>query len=219
MAQMKEPGNDDASHECKHNDEDDDQLQEQTSTWLERTNAQINKDNRKVIKILFLDIDGVLNGSIEFDLFNNAPDARTFSLYHMELLKLVLVTTDCKIVLSTAWRRSQDGVDRIKKQCIEDGINWNELYLGNTPVVPFKDYQGMGPGYNDYPRPFEIQLYLKTLKDENKYVVESWCAVDDMDLASGDKSKQIMKGHFVKTDGCKGITEDDALKIIRILNE
>ena len=178
----------------------------------------VDINEKEAIKILFLDIDGVMNGSILDILKSPSEQHRIFSLDRVKRLKIILESTDCKIVLSTAWRRSNDGKERIKKQLISDGIKWNDIYLGDTPIFGFNDNYGNDPGSNDYPRPFEIKAFLDKLKSDNKYIIKSWCAVDDMDLMFGHKSKIIMQGHFVKTDGCQGLTDDDALKIIKVLN-
>eukprot|EP01084_Bolivina_argentea_P268203 455479_1 len=174
-----------------------------------------DKQHQNKIKILFLDIDGVLNGSKDLEDDKDPQTLQIFKQYRMALLKIILNTTNCKIVLSTAWRRSKDAKQKIKTQFIKNDIEWDEIYIGDTPIM---DYLMMDPESDDYQRAFEISTYLKQIEIDSNYVVENWCAVDDMALDVGVKSKEIMQGRFVKTDGYIGIIDDDAIKIINILN-
>eukprot|EP01084_Bolivina_argentea_P197574 338550_1 len=187
--------------------------------------------NKETIKILFLDIDGVMNGSIAEDLlqdnigdddtqvtlFWNDPNSKQlFKSHRVDKLKQILAKTDCKIVLSTAWRKSNNSKKEIKDEFIKNGIKWNDIYIGDTPI---KDnyFTDINKSYGMCQRTYEINFYLESIK--SKYIVKSWCAVDDMSLDYGKQEKQIMCGHFVQTDGCLGLTDKDMINIINILNK
>eukprot|EP01084_Bolivina_argentea_P062546 114396_1 len=205
MAELKQPAPENKTDECK-----DDAKTE-------------NIEKQEVIKILFLDIDGVMNGSQDLYQFDNEDDNEDdiedealFKTHRVNRLKEILKQTNCKIVLSTAWRREIEGKKQIKKEFTNKGIKWDDVYIGDTPIED-TFHVDVQSDYDMCQRTYEIEKYLKYI--ESKYIIKSWCAVDDMTLNRGNKDKQIMKGHFVQTDGYAGLTDQDTLKVISILNK
>lgn len=68
------------------------------------------------MKIIFLDVDGVLNTSKTFkmvyDLFKNTGKKELeIDLFRLEYLKQIIDQTGAKIVLSSSWRRFFDKID------------------------------------------------------------------------------------------------------------
>eukprot|EP01084_Bolivina_argentea_P062545 114393_1 len=171
----------------------------------------INIENKPIIKILFLDIDGVMNTLLLEQDIDTDPNA-LFKIDRIDRLKHILKQTNCKIVLSTAWRRHDEMKSQIKQEFIKNKIDWNDIYIGDTPIED--DFKC---DLNMTQRTYEINKYLKSI--ESKYCVKMWCAVDDMTLDYFYDDKNIMKGHFVHTDGYVGITDKDTLQIINILNK
>eukprot|EP01083_Nonionella_stella_P004733 13761_1 len=171
-----------------------------------------NNDQKATIKLLFLEFAFNLIHSID-GVMNICGSDALFASDCVEVLKHIVDLTKCKIVLSSAWRRSPYAKERIKDHFTANGIKWSDLYLGDTPIL-----DGCLVDINDTncQRTYEIEAYLKSIQSE--YVIQSWCAVDDMRLDSGDKSKEIIEGHFVQTNSYHGVTDKDAMQIISILN-
>lgn len=74
------------------------------------TKAKNNMDN---IKVLFLDIDGVVNAK------NTPTSVHTALAIDPQLAFLVgkiILATDCKLVLSSSWRHFQLGVETVHKK-------------------------------------------------------------------------------------------------------
>ena len=67
-------------------------------------------------------------------------------------------------------------------------------------------------------RTAEIYDYLKS--NQYQYNVMSWCAIDDLPLHKYDKqSAKFMKHHFIRTNPKTGISPQNALSCIDILNQ
>eukprot|EP01084_Bolivina_argentea_P200769 343275_1 len=162
--------------------------------------------NKQTIKLLFLDIDGVMNSV--GDLYNAYPDF--LKPQCLNRLQQIIKKTKCKIVLSTARRKSDQIKNKIKNDFIKHGIRWSEVYFGDTPILPLNNSL-------ESQRMREIETYLNHIKCQSKYFVEAWCVVDDLKLDSNDMSKHILKGRFVQTDPYVGITDLDVMEIIMIL--
>jgi hypothetical protein len=163
------------------------------------------------MKVIFLDIDGVLNTGIyathffeickHFDLTRKAAkDIRHglrdqfgshFDPRPVNLLKYIIEKTDAKIVVSSTWRSS--GLETMK-------LMWEMRDLPGE-VIDITSYLNTDRGE-------EIEAWLK----ENN--VDSYVIIDD------DKDmlpEQLL--NFVQVDGEYGITLKDAEKIIEILNK
>jgi len=64
----------------------------------------------------------------------------------------------------------------------------------------------------------EICEYLKS--NDHRFNVLSWCALDDLSLNKYDiQSYKVMQGHFVKTNPKIGISPENILDAIDILNK
>eukprot|EP01083_Nonionella_stella_P033424 91519_1 len=158
------------------------------------------------IKILFLDIDGVMNGwhDVRDDTQNVLKPAC------LERLQQIIDHTHCKIVLSTARRACEEIKHSIEREFIKAGIQWNDVYIGDTPLLHAGTSQ-------EQQRLIEIATYLERIKRDQKFRVEGWVVVDDLSLDNADHDKQMLKGRFVQTDGRIGISDIDVTQIINIL--
>ena len=88
------------------------------------------------MKIIFLDIDGVLNSRV-YDRMRNKDELTDIDETRLPLVKEIVEATGAKIVLSSSWRESWDKDPRI---CREDGVYINETFAkfgleiyGKTP--------------------------------------------------------------------------------------
>eukprot|EP01083_Nonionella_stella_P302417 1042612_1 len=158
---------------------------------------QKKKKNRIGIKVLFLDVDGVLNTLTNEKL----------SAIMIKRLALVIEQTQCKICLSTSWRTNQDAKDVLFNELQREGnIKINALYIGDTPAIYHK------------PRAYEIEQFLKN--SEHKII--NYVVIDDMDLAKpmGESRKLVidhcallMRNHFVQSDVAIGLTNQNVKEI------
>ena len=156
------------------------------------------------IRILFLDVDGVLNTTKDQDL---CPKM-------IQRLGYIINETQCKICLSTSWRTSQSAKDKLFKELKTKGnINIDDIYIGVTPTIYHK------------PRPYEIEAFLNSIC-EDLYTVTKWVAIDDMPLNKPQfesrkliltECQSIMNNHFVHTNDEIGLTEDDAKQAVSLL--
>lgn len=144
----------------------------------------------KKVKIIFLDIDGVLS----------LPPSKYKTLDEgcCKFLKEIVDQTEAKIVISSAWRH--DRMSKVKKSLSR--FIPKDCIIGQTPDLTFETHAGRGA---------EIQKWLDTtsLKDE----IESIVIIDDdvFDLTE-------FAGKIVETETDTGLTMDLAQKAIYILN-
>lgn len=142
------------------------------------------------MKIIFLDIDGVLN-------YYGMPDNRLYLIDRraVETLNLLIEKTGAKIVISSTWRLL-NSLAMIKSLLIEKGFK-GEI-VGKTPSI----------NTNGRIRGDEIQAWLEEHPDVKEYVILD----DDSDMGP-------LKGRLVKVDGKFGLLTDDVTKAIEILQK
>ena len=162
-----------------------------------------SKKKVKKIKILFLDVDGVLN----YRDFDDEGVNGALSVKHLLRLKKIIQATKCKIVLSTSWRRIPSAKEQLFRQLTTKiGLDVGQCVIGDTPILGSQMRKSL-----------EICQYLKSMKE---YEIVSWVAIDDMplDKIGTKEAKEMMMHHFVKTDVEKGISDKNVLQAISILN-
>jgi len=129
-------------------------------------------------RVLFLDVDGVLNSSTL-----EKSNEHAISLCGGDLLidkralcrlEGILRKTGACIVLSTSWRSEPDAVLALKDACADVGIP-EGVFLGQTPEFR-RPHLGLKVS-----RVAEIHHWLSMHRV--KFGVEAWVALDDMDLA------------------------------------
>ena len=167
------------------------------------------------MKILFLDIDGVINSDEYADEYHKYKLG--LQGYHIwvdpkavERVRRLCEETGAKIILSSSWRRHRLDVT------LED----LKQYSGMEPLLPYMI--GVTPGYIRRNRGQEID---DTFKEWNHHIkmgridkqyenepVERYAIVDD-DNDMLDKQLD----HFVQTDWKYGITDEDVDKLKEIL--
>lgn len=160
------------------------------------------------MKVIFLDIDGVLNthnyfmkqvennnGKINSDFqLNFCPE----SLIN---LKKIVESTDAKIVISSTWRGSADvsyhsPIRKYWKAIIKNlgSVGLHNKIIGTTPLLEEPSIRGR-----------EITEWLKNNKVDNFVILD-----DDDDMGT-------LKDHLSQC-GLEGITENVREKAIKILN-
>lgn len=144
------------------------------------------------MKILFLDIDGVLNNrdTIAMGGLNEITPSK------LELLKQIVDATDVQLVLSSDWRHSDADLRLVVAALRTVGL---ELF-SITPYLRGK------------PRWEEINEWLNNPYFET-HKVEKIAIVDDENSAGEDRP-----GCFFKTEFVTGLTPEIAQDIITFLN-
>ena len=149
------------------------------------------------IKILFLDVDGVLNNETTSAV---APSGCTGIMdSKVSLLKEIIDKTGARIVLSSDWRL-----------CDPQDIDY--VYLVNKLRHKGISIFGKTPDASWGRRGEEILSWL----DKHRRV-ESWAVLDDIKF--NDFYNDEFEGHLVITDYKKGLTQNDVAAAVRILNE
>lgn len=155
-------------------------------------------------RLLFLDIDGVLNAH-EWDEEVKSNIIRNDKVL---LLNHILRTTQAKIVLSSAWRylvhRGEMTMQGLEWLFRSHGILANRLH-----GITRQDTHYTNPWQQQSERGKQITEYVKYC---NGYV-RAYAVVDDLDLGISEA------GHpFVRTDGKVGLTLQLADKLIELFN-
>lgn len=148
-------------------------------------------------KILFLDIDGVVNNRATFRKGEHFP----LDPYCAFLVGKIQLDTDCEVVLSSSWRHLPAAVEEVKNR-----------------VVPLLDTTGNCCGGI---RGVEIHTWLN--KNVKGFSSTGYERPDEFRIAILDDESDMLlwqKDCFFKTsfeDG--GLTEEIAMKVIAHLNE
>ena len=175
------------------------------------------------MKVLFLDIDGVLNSEnwfgyrlycIKNNMFNevinfvNTNDERIKHKLSMiddraiANLNRIIEETGCKVVLSSSWRSCVEAENTLTEYLLKlKGFKY-ELY-DVTPRIWVKEFGTQ--------RGEEIQLWMD--KESEKNEIESYVILDD---DSDMLPKQM--SNFIHVDGQVGLIDKDVFKAIKILN-
>jgi hypothetical protein len=156
-------------------------------------------------RILFLDIDGVLNCGewMEQGHMKGPPDAQHFAPHLCARLERILVETGCSIVVSSAWR-IMHSTGAIEAYLHERGAS-SARVIGETPR------HGESPGGIIYGqrRGLEIQAWLNANPDPQHV----FAIVDDSD------DMDPVRHRLVRTSWSHGLQERDADQLIQLLQE
>lgn len=144
------------------------------------------------MKVIFLDVDGVLNHEGNFNPADN-PGPYPVDDYCVFLMGKVQLDTEAKIVVSSSWRHHPDGMDAIRAK-FNDVID----KTGHTDLYK----------YEDCPRGVEIKEWLDSHPEVTKYAIVD----DDSDMLPEQKP------NFFKTTFKLGLTPEIAEAITNHLN-
>lgn len=150
------------------------------------------------MKIIFLDIDGVLNSTesmkrnLSFGRFADLPDEKL--VFNLNKIGEEF-GNDLKIVISSTWRLGSKLSD-LNRMLFQSGVKIEAISM--TPILHI----------SRVPRGREIK---KWLEEHKNLEIKSFVILDD-DSDMGD-----LKKYLVKTDPNVGLTIDDAKKAIKIL--
>ena len=153
-------------------------------------------------KVLFLDVDGVLNHARCKARLPHDPRFRGIMRKKVEILNRILEQTDAAIVLSSSWRKPNN--EREKKFLLEKGgiHDIKRRYLGDTPILQPQHLSEV-----DAPREDEIAAWIKEHDFQGRFAI-----VDDLpDMGPLTK-------HFFRTSDVTGLTDEVADRMIARLN-
>ncbi|MBL4934143.1 hypothetical protein JK636_00055 [Clostridium sp. YIM B02515] len=157
------------------------------------------------MKVIFLDIDGVLNSE---EFFRNNPD-KIIDRNSVRILKSIIDKTSAVIVMSSGWKLwFDDNMMPVHKysQCLYDILTESDIKLfGKTPDFTTEEIREKKTF--SLVKAKEISAWLSEHENASKYVV-----LDDLDL--GDEE---IKQHLVRTNPIYGITETDAKMVINMM--
>lgn len=151
------------------------------------------------MKVIFLDVDGVLNSDDYFDKTMNLNIQGIESEIDVEkikILKKAIVETGAKVVLSSSWRYTR------KAQELKELLSHYGIYTDSTPFIQNK-------------RGLEIKKWLIDNSDVDDYVI-----LDDEIFDSYDQ--ELIKRLIKISDGNghgfgKGLLDKDVDEIIKRL--
>lgn len=155
------------------------------------------------MKLIFLDIDGVLNYE-GYERFTRMG-TRFVDPVLIKRLKKIIDCTGAKVVLSSTWRRGiydmheglTDTVDALDAEDLLAELNRYGIEIFDmTPMCGF------------IPRAEEVRRYLDSWKGET---IEQFVILDDFPLMSP------YENNFICTDCFTGLSEDDADAAIQLL--
>lgn len=158
------------------------------------------------MKILFLDIDGVVNCQTTAQRHRGAIG---IDPYLALLVDRIVHATGCKIVLSSTWRLWEQGREEVRKQ-VGEFIDVTPSFLRSMEHGGFitrDEYDGKG-GYTSCARGYEIQDWLDRHPEITRYAILD----DDSDMLA----RQIP--NFFKTTWKEGITDEISKAVITHLN-
>ena len=159
-------------------------------------------------RIIFLDVDGVLNSHIVAEEWHQRTNTGGYGGWfdekevatkenvkwgHVNVhnLREIIRATNAEIVISSDWRKNFS-IDKFKEMFKLYG--WNAPVIDRTPA-----------GYSS--RGLEVNTWLKDNPDIDSFVI-----IDDTDMFLAEQ-----KPKFVNTDPEVGLTWKDANKAIEIL--
>jgi hypothetical protein len=164
----------------------------------------------KKIKVIFLDIDGVLNvmypGRDEY--------GRLFHPEFVDNLKRIIDETDAKIVISSTWRYG--GLQRMKDLWEFRGLPGEVIDITIDCNVLVND--GRFDYYDEVKRGHEIQEWLDTHSNIENYVILD----DDNDFLSNQRGNLVRTSNNINHPdsidigyGLTKICSDDAIRILK----
>lgn len=180
------------------------------------------------MKVIFLDIDGVLNSQLWYSKrrnFNPTEIDTHYPFYEFDPdlvnnLNRIVENTGAKIVVSSTWRKGRS-VDEL--QTLLDSVGFIGEVIGKTKSFSIYD----GNKYESAPRGCEIASYLREEKfqrinwskeEQQKYIdlsnIKNYIILDDdSDMLYSQRE------HFVHTPNNSGLGEYQTNLSINILNK
>ena len=146
------------------------------------------------MKIIFLDVDGVLNNDDTTSTYRVFAGWEKKCIYR---LNHIIRKTDAAIVISSSWRMHRSMNEIIHLFNVEMGIRGT--ILGSTPVQNIEE------------RGAEISAWMKFFKKKIGRDIDRFVIIDDVDPL-------MFQDHWIETDTCIGLTNKEVEKAVCSLN-
>lgn len=166
-------------------------------------------------KIIFLDIDGVLNNQLWYgsDKHKALPQSSKiewkisqFDPTSMKFLKSLLIDTKAEIVISSSWRKS-NSLENLRTLFEPFGIP-KEKIIGLTPIINYSK------NFGSVPRGCEIKSWLdKRYTDSQRGEYQYVILDDDSDMLLWQQE------NYFRVDGYCGLTPNIIYRVTRFLNK
>jgi len=151
-----------------------------------------------VLKVIFLDVDGVLN-STDYHMYSvkalKTKGYTNFDPRCLHYLKVLVEITKCKMALSSSWRKSDRHRDMLQEELAKLEIDY--YFIGCTP------------GSADGKRGGEIKEFLARYPQIKECVI-----IDDEISDMGEMLPRVLK-----TDRKVGLTKENVLSAIKLLKQ
>lgn len=168
------------------------------------------------MKIIFLDIDGVLNHSLWYQAEEPLKKTASHSEYELSmidgskvlLLNSLIEETGAKIVISSSWRKNHT---KEELQSLLDCKGFKGEIIGLTPVLYFTGLEN----YNySVPRGNEIKAWLETNKGilNNKMSKVPYAILDD-----DSDMLYWQRENYFRVDSYCGLTPNIVYRVKRFL--
>jgi hypothetical protein len=149
------------------------------------------------VKLIFLDVDGVLHGLESFDNFTPSCMKCLVEISKRGSADGIPV----EIVLSSTWRTSEMTIGLVNRVLRKYGLN---------PIV------GCTPIHTSGTRSAEILAYIAKFEssESNNPALTHWVGIDDIDLAADP----LVEGQCVLTNEHTGLVKGDVELAVEVLN-
>lgn len=159
------------------------------------------KDGKKTVKVLFLDIDGVLN-SRRYDRVRDPATQGNIDETRLPLLCRILSETGAVLVLSSSWRQYWDP-DPTRRAPAWKAVGDSLDRYGVTVFDRTPDYAGDN-------RDREIRDWLEAHRSE----VESFAILDDRAMGWGDLSDRLVRTDYRRGYGLMESHTEQAVRLL-----
>ena len=170
-------------------------------------------------KVIFLDVDGVLNSdstlyediSLEDDLILN--------------LKELVNKTGAKIILSSSWRLSTEAIAALMDKLDKFGLAISGMTCDGVDLHWLEKYEfDVTKKYLDTKFDYDENKQIKITHDRGAEIFKWLCYHDDCAYIILDDEIEDIKPYFnesviIKTSYKTGLTKEDVKKAIQILNK
>ena len=168
------------------------------------------------MKILFLDVDGVLN--LFGDSFRSfkREDSNPLELIQVQRLEYILEKVpDLNIVVSSSWSQ-----DTLIEKLLKYRFKYISRIIGRTPRIIQGDFNEETKRYSLFRtnRGEQIQAYLDEAKEQ--FIIDRYLVIDDeiFDIIERSNPK-IPKEHVFEIDMHEGLSNKDSLLCVDYFNE
>lgn len=162
------------------------------------------------MKVIFLDVDGVLNSN--FWVEDNQKEISEDTLIEkekVELLRQIVCETGASIVMHSGWRFWFDENLKPKRKEAKQFLT----ILQNHELKIFSVTQDFATEEIRKTKKFSLVKAKEILAwIEMHPEIEKWLVIDDLDLNNGEVER-----HQLKTDSTIGLTEEDVEIAIKML--